>query len=167
MTISNSNKNLIFIGLNPSLSNSYFLDNTTKKIIKISARYKYGKLKIINLFGLISKDPKRLFLHKDPVGRVNNKIIKGSLQYWSMQNNCHIWIGWGNNGIFLDRHKYVNKLLKDYFYLKSSLFNNPVGPLLIKKTKLNNPVHPLYCRDDAILKDIYSINKFNSNSKAK
>jgi len=34
--ISKSTREIIFIGLNPSLSNEVFLDNTTKKIIKIS-----------------------------------------------------------------------------------------------------------------------------------
>ena len=36
--ISKSTKEIIFIGLNPSLSDEVFLDNTTKKIIKISKK---------------------------------------------------------------------------------------------------------------------------------
>jgi len=45
--ISKSKKEIIFIGLNPSLSDAVFLDNTTKKIIKISKNNNYGKVKLI------------------------------------------------------------------------------------------------------------------------
>jgi hypothetical protein len=58
--IDNSKKEIIFIGLNPSLSDSIYIDNTTRKIIKICKNYNYGNLKIINLFALISKTPDKL-----------------------------------------------------------------------------------------------------------
>ena len=61
LEISEESKQIIFIGLNPSLSSETFTDNTTKKIINISKKYSYGKVKIINLFGLISTSPKSLF----------------------------------------------------------------------------------------------------------
>ena len=153
LDISNLDKQLIFIGLNPSLSNSTFLDNTTKKIIKISEKYNYGSVKIINLFGLISKDPKRLFLHKDPIGNINNKIIKDSIQMWSRDLNCNIWLGWGNNGSFLGRNKSVYRLLKQYFDVKKNFFENPLRPLFIRKTKFNNPIHPLYCSNNSNLQE--------------
>ena len=159
--ISDINKTLIFIGLNPSLSDANFLDNTTKKIIKISDNYNYGKVRIINLFGLISKDPKILFLHKDPIGNINNKIIEESMKYWSLNFNCNIWLGWGNNGVCLNRNKDVYSLIKKYFYLKKNNFKNPSRPLLIKKTKFNNPIHPLYCKNNSILNEDFSI--FESN----
>ena len=155
--ISDIDRKLIFIGLNPSLSNSYFLDNTTKKIIKISDKNNYGKVKIINLFGLISKDPKLLFLHEDPIGNINNKIIKESIQFWSLDFNCNIWLGWGNNGYLLNRNKVVYEILQKYLYLKKNNFKNPLGPLLIKKTKSNNPIHPLYCRNNSNLYEDCSI----------
>ena len=73
--ISQSTKEIIFIGLNPSLSDEFFLDNTTKKIIKISKNNNYGKVKLINLFALISSNPERLFNHKNPVGYLNLSLI--------------------------------------------------------------------------------------------
>ena len=63
--ISKSKKETIFIGLNPSLSDEVFLDNTSKKIIKISKTNNYGKVKLINLFALISSEPEKLFKHKN------------------------------------------------------------------------------------------------------
>ncbi len=159
LNISESNKKLIFIGLNPSLSDTNYLDNTTKKIIRISKNHNYGNVKIINLFGLISKDPKILFHHKNPIGIHANKTIIDSLNYWSSDIKCHIWMGWGNNGYLFNRNKYVYRLLKQYFCLKRNIFINPLGPLLIKKTKLNNPIHPLYCKDNSKLNQDYSLIK--------
>jgi len=46
--ISKSKKEIIFIGLNPSLSDEVFLDNTTKKIIKISKKNSYASSKCVN-----------------------------------------------------------------------------------------------------------------------
>ena len=60
--INTSKKEIIFIGLNPSLSDSTYIDNTTRKIMRICKNYNYGNLKIINLFALISKTPDKLSL---------------------------------------------------------------------------------------------------------
>ena len=151
LKISNSPKEIIFLGLNPSLSNTTFLDNTTKKIIKISKRYKYGKLKIINLFGLVTKSPKLLKRHKDPIGYLNNYVINKNLKYWSKNINCHLWLGWGNNGILFKRNIIVLKILLKYFNYKNDNFSSPLSPLYIKNTKYNQPIHPLYCPDSSNL----------------
>ena len=149
--ISKSKKEIIFIGLNPSLSDSKFLDNTTKKIIKICRNYNYGKLKIINLFALISKSPNKLLIHKEPVGYLNNKFINKNLKYWSENKNCDLWLGWGNNGTFLKRDKKITKKIINFYSRKKDNFVKPLGPLFIKKTKKKNPIHPLYCSDNSIL----------------
>ena len=149
--ITESIKEMIFIGLNPSLSDSTYIDNTTRKIIKICKKNNYGKLKMINLFALISKTPDKLLIHKKPVGYLNNKFINKSLNYWSENKNCHLWLGWGNNGIILNRNNKISKKIVNSYSIKKNNFVNPVGPLFIKKTKKQNPIHPLYCPDDSIL----------------
>ena len=153
--ISKSKKEVIFIGLNPSLSDSVFLDNTTKKIIKISSKYNYGKIKLINLFALISSNPKKLFNHKNPVGYLNNKYIYKNLKYWSENNNCDLWLGWGNKGNFLNRNKEISKKIMNFYSIKKNNFENPIGPLFIKKTIKDNPIHPLYCSNNSILQCHY------------
>ena len=100
-------------------------------------------------------------MHKDPIGNINNKIIEESMKYWSLNFNCNIWLGWGNNGVCLNRNKDVYSLIKKYFYLKKNNFKNPSRPLFIKKTKFNNPIHPLYCKNNSILNEDFSI--FESN----
>ncbi len=161
LDFSDKDNKLIFIGLNPSLSDSYFLDNTTKKILHIAQRNNYGKVKIINLFGIISKDPRILFLHENPIGNQNNKVIEESIKFWSENVKCNLWLGWGNNGIYLNRNKYVYKLIKKYFDLKKNNFKNTFGPLLLRKTKFNHPMHPLYCSNNSALIEDCSLIKKN------
>ena len=149
--ISKSKKEIIFIGLNPSLSDSVFEDNTTKKIIKISRNYNYGQVKIINLFALISTNPDKLFTHKNPVGYLNNKHIYKNLKHWSENKNCDLWLGWGNKGIFQNRNRKISKKIMKFYLIKKNYFKNPLGPLFIKKTIKDNPIHPLYCSNNSIL----------------
>ena len=149
LKISNNTKELIFIGLNPSLSDNKFTDNTTKKIIKISSFHKYGKVRIINLFALISKKPENLKTHKDPIGFYNNKFIESSLRYWSENIDCDLWLGWGNKGKLFSRNAKVLKILAKYQKLKQKRFLESYEPLIIKKTKYDNPIHPLYCLDNS------------------
>ena len=149
--ISKSTKEIIFVGLNPSLSDSVFLDNTTKKIIKISKKHNYGKIRLINLFALISSNPEKLFNHKNPIGYLNNNHIYKNLKHWSENKNCDLWIGWGNKGDFLNRNKKISKKIMRYYSIKKKFFYKPLGPLFIKKTIKDNPIHPLYCSDNSIL----------------
>ena len=101
---------------------------------------------------MISKTPNKLLTHKKPVGYLNNKFINKSLRYWSGNINCHLWLGWGNKGIFLNRNKKVYKVIMDFYLLKKKKFVKPLGSLFIKKTKKQNPIHPLYCPDNSILR---------------
>ena len=151
LKISLSKREIIFIGLNPSKSNHTFLDNTTKKIIKISDKYNYGKIRLINLFGLISTSPKLLQMHNDPIGFLNNKVIECNINHWSNSMNCDLWIGWGNKGNLFDRDIQVYNIIKKYICIKKKKFSKNTNPLLINKTKNNNPMHPLYCPDSSKL----------------
>ena len=151
--LSYSFREIIFIGLNPSLSDNKYTDNTTRKIIKISENYKYGNIKIINLFAFISKSPRVLKKQHNPIGFLNDEIINKTLIYWSMNKNCDLWLGWGNNGNFLDRNLEVEKMVKKYLFIKRKEFSNTKAPLLIKETKLKNPIHPLYTSNQSSLKE--------------
>ena len=146
---SNYKRELIFIGLNPSLSDNEFTDNTTKKIIKISTNNGYQRVNIINLFALITKDPKNLLTHKDPVGFNNNQYINSSLKYWSENINCDLWLGWGNKGNFFSRDVNILKIISKYKKLKQKKFLYSFSPLIIRKTKYDKPIHPLYCLDNS------------------
>ena len=49
------------------------------------------------------------------------------------------------------------KKIMQYNSIRKNNFDNPLGPLLIKKTFKDNPIHPLYCSDNSILKAIKTI----------
>ena len=151
LQISLSKRKIIFIGLNPSKSSQTFLDNTTKKILKICNKYNYGKIKLINLFGLVSTSPKLLEMHNDPIGFLNNKVIEDNIIYWSKSINCDLWIGWGNKGNLFNQDIQVYNFIKKYISFKKKIFSKNVMPLIINKTKYNNPMHPLYCPDNSKL----------------
>ena len=154
LEISLNKKEIIFVGLNPSLSNQKFLDNTTKKILKICNNYNYGKIIFINLFALISISPKNLREHYDPIGFLNDRIIDLNLRNWSNSINCDLWLGWGNNGRIFNRDMEFYKILKNHILLKMKRFPRFQRPLFIRKTKQNNPIHPLYCSDNSKLKEL-------------
>jgi len=151
LKISLRKKEIIFIGLNPSKTNQTFLDNTTKKIIKICDKYNYGKIKLINLFALISTSPKLLQIHNDPIGFINNEVIENNINYWSKSINCDLWLGWGNKGTLFNRDVQVCKIINKYISYKKKNFSIKTQPLLVNKTKYNNPMHPLYCPDNSRL----------------
>ena len=154
LKISSKDKEIIFIGLNPSISNEYLLDSTTKKIIKICDKYNYGKIKLINLFGLISKYPKILQTHADPIGFLNHRIIEQNIKYWSKSINCDLWLGWGNKGNLYGRDSEVYKIIRKYIHIKRNNYSKNIYPLLINKTKYNNPMHPLYCQNNSKLQKL-------------
>ena len=115
MQLSDNSNEIIFIGLNPSMSDQSTTDNTTKKIIKICANLNYDRIKIINLFALISRSPKLLNQHPEPVGYLNDEIINENLRYWSKNENCHLWLGWGNLGNLKNRNLYLRYSKKNTF----------------------------------------------------
>ena len=80
-----------------------------------------------------------------------NPSLSKNLKYWSENQNCDLWMGWGNNGSFLKRNQKISKKIKNFYSTKKVNFVNPLGPLFIKKTKKQNPIHPLYCSDDSVL----------------
>ena len=141
--INKSKKEIIFIGLNPSLSDLNYIDNTTRKIIKICKNYNYGNIKIINLFALISKTPNKLFTHKKPVGYLNNKFINKSLKYWSENKNCHLWLGWGNKGIFLNRNYKISKKIMNFYSIKKKQFCESFRSAFYKKNKKTKSYTPV------------------------
>ena len=87
----------------------FFNKKRSKRFIKISKTNNYGKVKLINLFALISSKPEKLFNHKNPVGYLNNNHIYKNLKHWSENKNCDLWLGWGNKGKFLNRNKKISK----------------------------------------------------------
>ena len=58
--ISQSRKEIIFIGLNPSTADEKDNDSTLRRLLDFSDSWGYGSLVVINLFARISNSPKIL-----------------------------------------------------------------------------------------------------------
>ncbi len=132
--INTSKKELIFIGLNPSLATANHNDPTLRRLVGFSECWGFGSLVVINLFARVSKSPKSLALCEDPVGRKNDFELNKWINYWSANNFCKLWIGWGRNGKLMHRNEKILQRIK----------NLPKGPYVLGLTKEGHPKHPLY-----------------------
>ncbi|PIH60098.1 hypothetical protein CS562_09290 [Paenibacillus sp. LK1] len=60
---------LLYIMLNPSTANESSEDQTSRQCLYFANKFQYGSLEVVNLYSLISTDPKRLKESLiDPVG---------------------------------------------------------------------------------------------------
>lgn len=116
-----------WVMLNPSDADAYHDDNTAKQIISFSKAWNYGSLEAVNLFALISTDPKKLRLAPDPVGVGNDNYIREAAGRASM-----IVCAWGAFGTLLGRDREVITILQQFGEL-----------YCIGTTKDGHPWHPL------------------------
>ncbi len=144
-------KTVIFIGLNPSKANSKNNDRTLIRVINFCSRWNYKNIYIINLFGLISKSPDLLSKNKDPIGENNDLITLKSLEFWRENNNCDLWLGWGDKGQLNGRDRKVLELIKNFSNFKSNENNYSKRVLSLGISKKGNPRHPLYMPNHSVL----------------
>ena len=117
---------LSVIGLNPSTANETMDDPTIKRVKAIARNLGYGGIVMLNLFAIISPDPKVLKSTADPLGD-NDRWLK---EYGSGD----VVFAWGNFKEATGRAKEV-----------SAMFPNAKAFYINKN---GSPKHPLYCRAD-------------------
>ena len=145
-------KTIVFIGLNPSKANSSNNDRTLTRIINFCTKWGYKNIYLINLFGLVSKSPSQLSQSNEPVGVNNDLIIFKSLEFWKQNNNCDLWLGWGDKGQLHGRDRIVLKLIKDFSKSKSNQNTYSKRVLSLGLSKKGNPLHPLYMSHQSFLR---------------
>ena len=123
-----------------------------KRIIKFCSRWNYKNLYVINLFGLISKNPSRLLNCKDPIGEKNDLITLKVLEFWNKHIHCDLWLGWGDKGNLYGRDIFILKLIKNFSISKSIENNHSKRLFSLGLSKKGNPRHPLYMPSESILK---------------
>ena len=143
---------MVFIGLNPSKANTVYNDRTLIRIINFCSRWNYKNIYVINLFGLISESPSKLLKSLDPVGEKNDLITIKVLEFWRENNNCDLWLGWGDKGQLCGRDSFVLKLIKNLSNLEPNKKNNSERVLSLGRSKKGNPRHPLYMPSESFLK---------------
>ena len=120
---------VMFIGLNPSKADETIDDPTTKRCINFAKSWGYGGIFVTNLFAYRTNSPSKMKSYDDPIGEENDKWIK------IFSKKAEIIIAaWGNNGIYLNRARVIEKYISN---LKC-----------IKKNKSGEPSHPLYLKAD-------------------
>ena len=118
----------LFIMLNPSAADEERNDPTIRRCIGFARDWGFGVLEVVNLFALMSTDPKGLLDAEDPVGPDNDATIQAALQ-----RADKVILAWGNHA---SRHRqrtaHVTRMALDVS-----------TPHHLGLTKLGFPRHPL------------------------
>ena len=70
------NKDVVtFVMLNPSYADINVCDRTLNRCVEFSKSWGYGKMNVVNLFALRSRNPEYLKRHPDPIGQENDRYI--------------------------------------------------------------------------------------------
>lgn len=130
----NNQRSVCFVMLNPSIADETRPDHTITKCIGFAKRWGYGTLRVVNLFALVSTDPKGLVKHGAPIGPDNDRWI--TKVAWESER---IVCAWGAHGTLHSRGRTVWRLLKNHV-LES-----------FKTTENGQPWHPLMLAYDTPL----------------
>lgn len=119
---------LLYIMLNPSTADESTEDQTSKQCIYFAKELGFGSFDIVNLYSLISTNPKGLRSSTiDPIGKeTDTYIIK------SAKKADKIIVAWGEKHFFNKRNEKVTQMLKNYGY---NLY-------CLKMAKSGHPRHP-------------------------
>ena len=114
--------------LNPSTADAEADDATTRRCIALASGWGFGATVIVNLFGYISTDPKKLNSIIDPVGPDNNSVLLDQLK---KNNDC--MVAWGSRP---EIHPFQSRVKEISNHLPNTV-------MCLGLTKQNYPRHPL------------------------
>jgi len=153
--INQSDTELVFIGLNPSIASSKVDDNTIVRLHHLSDYWGYGKLIVVNLFAQVSSKASTLKDFDNPIGNRNNFYLLRELSFWSKNLKIDLCVGWGANGSFMNRDSYVLKKMKSFYTSRFHNIQKANPPFMLGLNKDGSPKHPLYLPSDTLLKVFY------------
>ena len=78
--VGESSRRVLFLMLNPSKADEERNDATIRRCVGFARDWGYGILDVVNLFALMSTDPKALLKADDPVGPDNDVAIRAALE---------------------------------------------------------------------------------------
>jgi len=120
---------VLFVMLNPSTADEYKLDRTVNRCRIFAEAWGCGSFHVVNVFALISTDPKALDEAKDPIGPHNDKYIKELAK-----KAGKVIVAWGSYKLAATRSEKVLKALRKHH---KELY-------CLGTTKDGKPRHPLY-----------------------
>lgn len=118
-----------FLMLNPSTANETDLDPTLRRCVGFAKAWGSGGLLVVNLFAVVSPDPRVLLTHPDAVGIGNDEAILSAAMSAEI-----VVAGWGAFPEARERAQHVMRLLREAGVPLYSL----------GRTKDGHPRHPLY-----------------------
>lgn len=133
----NSKPKVMFIGLNPSTANETYNDPTIRRVIGFAKSWGFGGMAMLNLFAIVSPDPKVLATSQDPVGDND-----GYLETFGTVADTIVF-AWGSFREAKDRAVVVSKMFPNAICLKKSAAGNPWHPLYVPAN-----VEPIYYSND-------------------
>lgn len=137
---------ILWFGINPSTATPDKLDNTIKKIIKISKNNNYDNWLVANIYPKRATNPDLLDENVNKELHLYNlEVIKRVLEEYK---NITIVFAYGN---IITIRDYLNICLND---IKNLINQYNVDIKIIDYTKQGHPKHPLYAKDDVVLKSI-------------
>lgn len=140
----------MFIGLNPSTADASKDDPTIRRCVGFAKSFGCNCLAMGNLFAYRATDPQQLFqTNLNPVQDSFGKPLN-DINLSVMASDAKIVIAaWGTHGSFLDRDKYVMKLIPNLTALRITKDGHPAHPLYLPKDLQPIPFnHPLWANKD-------------------
>ena len=130
-------RRIMWVGLNPSTADEQQLDPTLRRIRGFSQAWGFTSFVMTNLFAFRATDPAVMKRAKDPVGPLNDILLKTTAA------SCEIVVAcWGMHGRHLGRAAQVERLMREHGRVLQCLGTTSAG----------DPRHPLYVRASAALR---------------
>ncbi len=131
-----SQKRILFIMLNPSDADEERNDATIRRCISFSYSWGFGLLEVVNLFALVSTNPRILLEAEQPIGADNDATIRAALQEADT-----VALAWGNHGIY--HEKRAAEIM--------AMAREAARPYCLGLTAQGAPKHPLRLRKTSVL----------------
>jgi len=113
-----------FVLLNPSTADGETDDRTVTRCVRYAAGMGFGRLVVVNLFGLRSPDPADLESHPAPVGPENDRYVEAAVRAAD-----RTVVGWGNAGATRGRGREVAaELGADLYAIGTTAAGHPRHP---------------------------------------
>ena len=119
---------VMFIGLNPSTADETNDDPTIRRCINFAKDWGYDALCMCNLFAFRATLPKDMIAARDPVGPMNDGVIR-----FLSANASMVVAAWGVYGRHINRDNDVMNLIENAHYLKLNSDGTPSHPLYLPK----------------------------------
>ncbi len=126
--VGDSSRRVLFIMLNPSMADEEKNDPTIRRCIGFAQKWGYGLLDVVNLFALMSTNPKLLLEADDPIGPDNDAAIRAALEVADT-----VVLAWGSHA--LDHEERAAAVIE--------MVRKAARPYCLGLTKRGAPRHPL------------------------